>query len=364
MAVNQCINDYYRDQDLVPERALTDNTAFRIAWEKDRFGVARPWTQKGPEVTLPVGDVAPVVPSGDGVPVWDHPQAPAGVTQFINNAGTSVDHNQAAMTGAQPFSWNDPKLEADLTTASSPSINDWRAAFAIQRYQEARARYGSRFVEYLRYCGVRPSDARLQRAEYIAGGTARINFSEVLQTGSGTRGTDPDTLGVGDMYGHGIAGVRSNRYRKFFEEHGYVVSFLSIRPKAIYVNGVPREFLKRTKEDYFQKELASLGQQEVFAQELHGGSVPGTVFGFEDRYEEYRRHLSGVSQDFETILNSFHMGRDLEADPVLNESFIECDPTDRIFQVGQDIASTLWCMINNRIIARRQVPKRARPRIL
>ena len=212
------------------------------------------------------------------------------------------------MTGAQPFSWNDPKLEADLTTASSPSINDWRAAFAIQRYQEARARYGSRFVEYLRYCGVRPSDARLQRAEYIAGGTARINFSEVLQTGSGTRGTDPDTLGVGDMYGHGIAGVRSNRYRKFFEEHGYVVSFLSIRPKAIYVNGVPREFLKRTKEDYFQKELASLGQQEVFAQELHGGSVPGTVFGFEDRYEEYRRHPSGVSQDFETILNSFHMG--------------------------------------------------------
>ena len=130
------------------------------------------------------------------------------------------------------------------------------------------------------------------------------------------------------------------------------------------MNGVAREFLKRTKEDYYQKELANLGQQEVFTQELHGGSVAGSVFGFEDRYEEYRRHPSQVSQDFLSTLSSFHMGRELVADQVLNQDFIECTPSDRIFQVGESVANTLWCMINNKIIARRQVPKRANPRIL
>jgi len=104
--------------------------------------------------------------------------------------------------------------------ATPPNILDVRRAFALQRYEEARARYGSRFVEYLRYLGIRPSDARLQRPEYLGGGKQTISFSEVLQTAVGE---DEENV-VGTMRGHGIAATKSRRYRRFFEEHGFVMS--------------------------------------------------------------------------------------------------------------------------------------------
>ena len=165
------------------------------------------------------------------------------------------------------------------------------------------------------------------------------------------------------MYGHGIAGVRSNRFRKFFEEHGYVISFMSIRPKALYLNGIHREWLKTTKEDFFQKELANLGQQEVYQAELFAENTRD-IFGYQDRYEEYRRHPSQISNDFTDTLNPYHLGRDLQADVTLNQAFVECNPTDRIFQVKEATADTLWMMINNNTVARRIVPKRANPRIM
>ena len=153
----------------------------------------------------------------------------------------------------------------------------------------ARARYGSRYVEYLRYLGVKSSDARLQRPEYLGGGKQTIQFSEVLQT---AEGTDP----VGELRGHGIGAVRSNRYRRFFEEHGYVFTFMSVRPKTIYVQGLPRTFNRRTKEDFFQKELQAIGQQEVLNKELYAShSQPNGVFGYQDRYDEYRRQEPTVS---------------------------------------------------------------------
>ncbi|AXL15461.1 major capsid protein [Microviridae sp.] len=357
-AFNKIINEYYRDQDLVTARLENDTTVPRIAWEKDYFGVARPWTQKGPDVSLPIGN-ADVYYNDDGI----------GNSLTVKNSDTGMDHEMVVNGNVQPGAETVSKeLFAQFDSGSALSVNDFRTAFSVQRYQEARARYGSRFTEYLRYLGIRPSDARLQRPEYLGGGTSRVNFSEVLQTTPQDDSGEPDPqrgIGVGDMYGHGIAGVRSNRYRKFFEEHGYVISIMSARPKAIYVNGIPREFLKRTKEDFFQKELANLGQQEVYQGELY--AADGThlnVWGFTDRYEEYRRQQSQVHGDFRTTLDGYHMGRDLAADVALNASFIECDPTDRIFQIGEDVADTLWCFINHKMVARRMVPKRANPRIL
>lgn len=365
-AFNKVVNEYYRDQDLVTERAQDDITVPRCAWEKDYFGIARPWTQKGSDVTLPLGQKAPIegiggLPNAQVGPANAQETDKVGTTEYPNYyAGNQVLIN----TGTDAT--NVPEIYADLANAESPSVNDFRTAFSLQRYQEARARYGSRFTEYLRYLGIRPSDARLQRPEYLGGGTARVNFSEVLQTSSDPL-ADPGTRapGVGDMYGHGIAGARTNRYRKFFEEHGYVISMLSVRPKALYVNGLPREFLKKTKEDYFQKELANLGQQELHANELFCQfSNNSRVFGYTDRYEEYRFQASQISGDFRDTLNPYHMGRDLAADVALNQSFVECDPSDRIFQVAETTADTLWCFINHSMVARRIVPKRANPRIL
>jgi hypothetical protein len=361
-AFNKIFNEYYRDQDLVAERLDDDITIPKCAWEKDYFGVARPFSQKGPEVTLPLGQSADIATEADLT-------QPIGVRANISGSPIfrQMDTSGTVLSpGTSAVDAEDNKLYADLSTALSPSVNDFRAAFSLQRYQEARSRYGSRFTEYLRYLGINPSDARLQRPEYLGGGTARVNFSEVLQTAENPR-NDPDTRGIGvaDQYGHGIAGVRSNRYRKFFEEHGYVISVLSVRPKAIYANGVPREFSKTTKEDYFQKELANLGQQEVYANELFAaqGNVD-RVWGYTDRYEEYRKHPSQIAGDFRDTLNAYHMARDLAQDTALNEAFIECDPTDRIFQVDETVANTLWCFINHKVAARRIVPKRAYPRIL
>ena len=129
------------------------------------------------------------------------------------------------------------------------------------------------------------------------------------------------------------------------------------------MNGIPREWLKTTKEDFFQRELANLGQQEVWEAELYG-EEERNVFGYQDRYHEYRSHPSQVSQDFRDTLNSFHLAKDLGEDPVLNQSFVECNPSRRIFQITDETVDTLWCMVNNHLVARRLVPKRANPRIL
>ena len=184
-AANLCFNEWYRDQDLVPERLQDDTTVPRIAWEKDCFGVARPWTQKGPDVTLPTGDTAPVIPTDalNQRPTFQAQNASAHGGLVTPLADSDVKTDNSVVGGLY---WDDPALIADLSSASAPSVNDWRAAFSLQRYQEARARYGSRFTEYLRYLGIRPSDARLQRPEYLGGGSARLQFSEVLQTAPGT----------------------------------------------------------------------------------------------------------------------------------------------------------------------------------
>ncbi len=354
-AFNKIFNEWYRDQDLITERLEDDITIPFIAWGKDYFTTARPWTQKGADVSIPIGGAAEVhtAQASGGADV--------GVVSDVSGNMSLGSAGATVVTGSTGAITADELLYADLSTATSPNVNDWRRAFALQRYQEARARYGSRFTEYLRYLGVRPSDARLQRPEYLGGGSARANFSEVLQTTQTDAAAGPE--GVGDLYGHGIAGVRSNRYRKFFEEHGYVISCMSLRPSALYVNGVQKEWLKTTKEDFFQKELVNLGQQEVNRYELFLGGAFEAI-GFQDRYHEYRSQPSQVSQDFRDTLNAYHVGRDLAAGVTLNADFINCEPSDRIFQTSTSVADSLWCMVNHRVGARRLVPARANPRIL
>ena len=272
-AVNKIWNEFYRDQDLQSERGEAEQNLPRISWAKDRFTGARPWPQKGPAITIPIGGSAPVVGAGDSRPTFDvggdaigvNLQTLAGVTD-VTSSGSSV--------GGGAMLWNQPQLEADLSQAEAVDIRDFRKAFALQRYSEARARYGSRYTEYLRYIGVRSSDARLQRPEFIGGGKSTIAFSEVLNTTSSVdAATDLDDLG--HMAGHGIAGVKSNKYRRFFEEHGFVITLMSIRPKIMYANGLHRKFSRVAKEDYYQAELAQIGQQEVFEKEVRADILTG-----------------------------------------------------------------------------------------
>lgn len=367
-------NEWYRDQDLQTALTIdltggvdttTNTTLQNVAWEKDYYTSARPWTQKGPTVSLPLGTSAPVtlVPFGSsgGAPMQVRAAATDvlfGSTPIGSDAGGFLSENPPGVDAVL-----DPngRLIANLSTATAATINELREALAIQRYEEARARYGSRYTEYLRYLGVRSSDARLQRPEYLGGGKQTIQFSEVLQTGVTTSGT-PST-GVGSLLGHGIGATRSNRYRRFFEEHGVVMSLLSVLPKTIYVNGTSRHLIKTTKEDYWQKELQHIGQQPILNKEIYVADTgPTDVFGYQDRYDEYRRNESTVHGDFRTTLNHWHLGRIFASDVTLNSTFVSSNPATRIFQSAS--ADTLLVMGYHSMQARRLVSKEGTSSIL
>lgn len=366
-------NECYRDQDLEDPLALslesgadtTTNTALqRCDWARDYFTTARPWPQKGPAVSVPVNLTAagdpqitltgqPALSSVSGAG-WGKPESTLTHNYWrVANNGTPANAGLTVNKGtlAIDFKSGNPEL-------GSVDVNQLREAFALQRFEEHRALYGSRYVEYLRYLGVKSSDARLQRPEYLGGSRQTIQFSEVLQTAPG--GEDP----VGALKGHGIGAMRTNRYRRFFEEHGYVLTVMMVRPISVYMQGLSRMWNRRVKEDYYQRELQHIGQQEVLTKELYAGNAEGptgddVVFGYQNRYDEYRWHESYVSGEFRNILNSWHMARDFANEPTLNADFINAVPTTRIFAAQQN--DTLYCMANHSIQARRLMSKYGNP---
>ena len=389
-------NECYRDQDLEVELPLslesgldstTNTTLQRCDWARDYFTTARPWPQKGPAVSVPVNLTSAGEPTITGTVVGDPTKPPMfGVSSsgmnLVSSLKTQVtggtytglggrvgvdrvgDFGDRDPNPTEALFWNDPALKVNLQFQSgnpelgSVDINQLREAFALQRFEEHRALYGSRYVEYLRYLGVKSSDARLQRPEYLGGSRQTIQFSEVLQTAPG--GDDP----VGALKGHGIGAMRTNRYRRFFEEHGYVITVMMVRPISVYMQGLSRMWNRRVKEDYYQRELQHIGQQEVLTKELYAGNAEGptsddTVFGYQNRYDEYRWHESYVSGEFRNILNSWHMARDFANEPTLNADFINAVPTTRIFAAQQN--DTLYCMANHSIQARRLMSKYGNP---
>lgn len=367
-AYNLVYNEWYRDQDLETEKALSlesgpDTTTatdlLRCDWERDYFTTARPWPQKGPDVSVPVNAAGEgtITITGNGQPRFNWTGSVSG-NSSVSMQGDRIGATPSDGTWAA-LAWKDPALTGEVTGISvgSVNINSLREAFALQRFAEHRAMYGSRYVEYLRYLGIKASDARLQRPEYLGGGKQTIQISEVLQT---AEGTDP----VGTLRGHGIAAMRSNRYRRFFEEHGFVLSIMLVRPKAIYMQGISRSWLRRVREDFFQTELQHIGQQEVYTKELYGAAPDGEngdfkVFGYQNRYDEYRGHESYVCGEFRDILDYWHLARSFGNEPVLNADFISATPSERIFAAQQN--DQLYCMINHSLQARRLMSKFGNP---
>lgn len=361
-------NEYYRDQNLQDpiEFLLSSGTSNgdwplvrdvrTRAWEKDYFTSALPWTQKGGDVTLPMSGDAPVKLRAPGQ---------IGTQKFLN-ADTRVPFSdEDVMSGANgslkpSFAQNgviDPgnTLYADLSQVSSSTIEELRRATKLQMWLEKNARSGSRYIEQiLAHFGVRSSDARLQRPEFLGGGKTPVTISEVLQTSS-TDASSPQA----NMAGHGIAVGNSHSFKKFFEEHGYVIGIMSVLPRTAYQQGTRRVFKKFDRFDYYWPEFAQLGEQPVYNYELfdqHGVFDDNQTFGYQSRYSEYKYIPSSVHGDFKSNLSYWHMGRQFANLPTLNEEFIKADPTHRIFAVSDPTKAKLYVQIYNNLKAIRPMP--------
>lgn len=361
-AYNLIYNEAYRDTDLIAEAALstasgadsTTSTSLRnAAWEKDYFTSSRPFEQKGPTVTIPLGSTAPIerIPNAS---VTNGQWLYRNTTNTIEttSGAPTISNGAFQLTGNSLVPDVSQTNRVNLSSASAITVNALRQALALQSFEEARARYGSRYTEYLRYLGVKSSDARLQRPEYLGGGKQTIQFSEVLATAE--TGT---TTKVGDMKGHGVAAMRSNRYRRFFEEHGVIISLLSVLPKTMYVQGIPRAWNRRNKEDFWQREFQHIGQQAVKNKEVYAAAAsPEATFGYQDRYDEYRRQENTIAGEFRTTaLDYWHMGRIFASEPALNATFVNSVPTKRNF--ASQSTDVLYIMARHNIQARRLVTK-------
>lgn len=372
-AYNLIFNEFYRDQDLsgtlnVPVTdgpdPLSNYQVRYCCWEKDYFTTARPTPQQGSGEVMNISLQGNVPVRGIGKVNQNFPTAGAAVFESTGGAtypfsagpvdATGAD-NQFRIQGTAASGF--PNIWADLSQAilgsATLSIDEWRKSMAYQKMKEHRNRYGSRYTDMLAYLGITSSDARLQRPEYLGGGKQTISFSEVLSTAETTGAV------VGDMAGHGIAALGSRPYKRFFEEHGYVISLLYVRPISLYMNRIPRTFLRRDYEQYWQRELEMMGDQIIQNNEIYGDSgTPTATFGYIPKYDDYRHGESVVAGEFRTISQSWHMARAFTSQPVLNGAFVSCVPTDRIY--ASTTTDELYSMISHRVVARRLVSKHAR----
>jgi hypothetical protein len=364
-AAYQCIyNEYYRDQNLVPpvDYKLTDGsndpTIARLAelttlrnraYEHDYFTAALPFAQKGPAVDIPLGQVELNDNTDSGV-----------IRKAADRLGQSGALTSETFTSQFQVNGTDAVYDPNGTLDVQPTtINELRRAFRLQEWLEKNARGGTRYIEnILAHFGVKSSDARLQRPEYITGTKSPIIISEIVQSG------ESNLTPQGNLAGHGI-GVSSGRAGSYYcEEHGYIIGIMSIMPKTAYQQGIPKTFLKNDPLDYFWPSFAHIGEQEVEYRELYAYQPHGnTTFGYVPRYSEYKYMPSRVAGDFRTTLDYWHLGRIFDELPTLNEDFITCKPENnsRIFAVEDPDAQKLYCHVLNKIKAVRPMPKYGTP---
>lgn len=334
-AYNFVYNEYYNDQTLNEGGvALTNETILKRAWEKDYFTSALPFQQRGTAPALPISGLTNAEWNSSQFAINDQasPSTAFSVNKMILTSATDYGSAYAFMNNNV----------VDFSDAATFDVSDLRLAFQVQRWMERNARSGVRYTEFLKaHFGVSPRDERLDRPEYIGGTKAPVIVSEVLQTSS-TDATTPQ----GNLAGHGISasGNIAGTYR--VQEYGLIIGLMSVMPRSAYQQGINRQWLRRSKFDFYFPEFANLSEQPVETAEIYASSVAAqnlTVFGYQGRYNEMRSKSSMVCGNMRDTLDYWHLGRKFTGTPLLNKSFIDCDVSKRIFAVPSEPGLIINC---------------------
>ena len=407
-------NEYYRDENLMDEQDIhferdgvhvvdpQDEEDLNLmylrrrAWKKDYFTSALPFAQAGPDVLLPLTGLQDnrLELMVDYLPgaVHEGEFTRTGIlserlSEYTSNFGLSANdgflnnpndsHSSINLDvprdsdGYSVIGVDNRQLKNLMSNIGSATINELRRAFAAQRFLEATARGGSRYIEMLySLFGVRSSDARLQRPEYLGGGVQDIVVSDVLQTSASVdvgnqKSPQANQAGVGASIG------RTASFNRYFEAPGYVIGIMSILPDASYMQGMPKQYTKFDRLDHYWPQFAHLGEQEIKQHELYFTGLPQSgsmtdyddtpIFGYTPRYAEYKYVPSSIHGDFREDLSFWHLGRIFNSAPALNKEFIWAEPRKDVFAVTEKGTHHFLFNIQHHFKAIRPMPRFGTP---
>lgn len=302
----------------------------------DYFTSALPWPQKGPGVELPLtGNVNVVSADGSKYGLFkDDSGKTFGLCTSLATGGysslvASSEPDKASKLDMPYGTGFLSNMVADMSSVTAATINSLRQAFQLQRLYERDARGGSRYTEILRsHFGVISPDSRLQRPEYLGGSESRLIINPVVQNSA----TENDKTPQGNLAAFGISASSGHGFTKSFVEHSVVIGLVNVRAPISYQQGINRMFNRRTRYDYYWPVLAHLGEQEILNKEIYaqGNSQDDEVFGYQERYAEYRYFPNMITGKFRSTykqsLDFWHLAQKFENLPKLNDEFIRDNP--------------------------------------